>query len=164
MQIENSIKFCAVSDSNIILFNHEKLPQITQLNKITETYNLTTLPQTILKNGLTFLEYVFIDPIYIHSINKIANKVGLNKIRSIIHYKGLNSIYRIKPFLLNPFTITQKNSLFDTEFNQIDLQVSSNISTNNLAKNNRYYGKKISEVNGIELSMDFGFLMGQLTY
>jgi hypothetical protein len=160
MQKENYIKFCAVNDSEVILFNNEKLPKITPLNKIISNYNLIGLPQTILKNGLVFQEYLFNDPIYIHSINKLTNKIALNKIRSIIHYKNLNNMYRIKPYLLSHFAITQKNSLLDNEFNQIDLQT-SNIGSNSLIKHNKYYGKKISEVNGIDLTMNFGYLMGQ---
>ena len=163
MQKENYIKFCAVNNADIILFDNEKLPQIVPINKIIKTYNVTILPQIILKSKLTFQEYLFTDPIYIHSINKQTKKVGLNKIRSIIHYENLNNMYQIKPYLLSSFIITQKNSLFDTEFNQIDLQI-NNISNNSLIKHNKFYGKKVGNVNGIDLTMEFGFLVGQLAY
>ena len=162
MQKENTIKYCAVNESDVILFNSEKLPHIVPLNKIVSIYKnkLTQNPEVSLKNGLLFQEYIFNDPIHIHSVNKQGNKISLNKVRSIIHYKNLNNMYRVKPFLLNSFAITQENSLFDSDLNQVDLQI-SNISSNNLVKHNKFYGKKIGSVNGIDLTMDLGFLMGQ---
>ena len=127
MQKENTIKYCAVNESDVILFNSEKLPHIVPLNKIVSIYKnkLTQNPEVSLKNGLLFQEYIFNDPIHIHSVNKQGNKISLNKVRSIIHYKNLNNMYRVKPFLLNSFAITQENSLFDSDLNQVDLQTVS---------------------------------------
>jgi len=164
MEKEKSGKFCAVNNTEIMFFNEEKLPLILPINKITSNFVTKEIKNLTTKTNLTIKEYLFETPVYIHSINNTTNKVSLNKVKSIIYYDGLKELYRIKPYLLKSFDITKKNCIIDENQNisNLDLQ---NISNTSLIKNNKYFGKRIDELEldklNLDLSMDLGFIFGQ---
>jgi hypothetical protein len=151
--------FCAVNNSEVLLFNKDRLPIITSLNKISNLFPATPLKEIVLNSGLQFQEFIFDEPVFIHSVNT-KDEIGLNRIKSIVEYKNLNNVHRVQPFLLKSFETTINNSIFTDklEVTNIDLQ---NINNQGVLKSNKYFGKKISEVSGFELDMNFGYIMGQ---
>lgn len=155
-------KFCAVNNTELMFFNEEKSPNIVPIHKVVNTFSVKELNKITTKTNLTIQEYLFEEPVFIHSFNNTSKKITLNKIKSIVHYTNLKDLYRIRPHLLHPFDITQRNCIVDIDQNitNLDLQ---NINNTSLLKNNKYFGKRIDALPDIdlELSMDLGFIFGQ---
>jgi hypothetical protein len=157
-------KFCAVNNTEIMLFNEERLPIISSISKILTNFNTKEIKNITTKTNLSIQEFLFEQPVFIHSLNSSTKKISLNKVKSIIHYNNLKELYRIRPYLLNSFDITQKNCIIDQELctTHLDLQ---NINRLSFLKNNKYFGKRIDQLSlndfNLELSMDLGFIFGQ---
>jgi len=155
-------KFCAVNNTELMFFNEDKSPSIIPIHKVINTFNVKELNKITTKTNLTIQEYLFEEPVFIHSFNTANKKITLNKIKSILHYTNLKDLYRIRPHLLHPFDITQRNCIIDNDQNitNLDLQ---NINNTTLLKNNKYFGKRIEMLPEVELelTMDLGFIFGQ---
>ena len=130
-------KFSAINNTEVMVFNENKTPIILPLNKISSSFKTKELPKITTKTNLLIQEFLFDEPIYIHSVNSTSSKITLNKIKSIVQYLNLKDMYKIRPYLHHPFDITYKNSIVDKDFNinNLDLQ---NINNSYLLKNNKF--------------------------
>ena len=155
-------KFSAINNTEVMVFNENKTPIILPLNKISSSFKTKELPKITTKTNLLIQEFLFDEPIYIHSVNSTSSKITLNKIKSIVQYLNLKDMYKIRPYLHHPFDITYKNSIVDKDFNinNLDLQ---NINNSYLLKNNKYFGKRIDHLDEINMALDmnFGYVIGQ---
>lgn len=161
MSKEKSKKFCAINNTEVMLFNEDKLPVICQIDKIPDVFNVTELSPITNSSNLKIQEYVFNEPTYIHSINSSSNTLTLNRVKSIVRHDNLKELYRIRPYLLHSFDITSRNCLVNKDFGieSLDFQ---NISNTSLLKNNKYYGKRIDHIPELDLDLDMnsGFILG----
>jgi hypothetical protein len=155
-------KFCAINNTELMVFDEYKTPRIVAIDKLISSFAGKELNSFTTKSNLTIQEYLFEEPIFIHSVNKETNKVALNRIRSIVQYTGLKDMYKIRPYLLHSYDITYRNSIINKDFEvgNLDLQ---NVSNTLLLKNNKYFGKRIDRLEEIELDLDMttGYIFGQ---
>lgn len=161
MSKEKLNKFCAINNTELLLFDENKIPRITAIDKITSEYAVKELDPFTTKSNLGIQEFIFEEPVYIHAINK-ENKLSLSKIKSLIYYTGLKDMYKIRPYLLHSFDITNRHCIVtkDYEIANLDLQ---NISSSSLLKINKYFGKRIDNIINLDMDLDMsaGYIFGQ---
>lgn len=154
-------KFCAVNNTEVMLFNEHSTPVICPINKIADTFKCTPLKEAVTKTNLKYQEFLLTEPLYIHSVNKNSTKVSLNKVRSVIRYENVKDMYRVFPYLLHSFDLTARNGLVtkDLERTNLDFQ---NITNTSLVKSNKYYGKRVDRIESLNLDLDMnsGFILG----